>query len=255
MSEFSVTVAVCAHRDIKAEVWERLWALGNCPDPKVTVRVLDGDALISRSRSRAATYFLNSTKDDLLMFIDDDVVISALDATKLMQEAWQMKLPIVGGAYVTKTKVKPGFAIRPLGTERLEFGTNGKIYEVRSISTGCMVIRREVLTKFVNEKVAPLCTHGTASYYPFFQHEKMIIDGKLEDMSEDWYFCEKAKKLGFSVWCDTTIKLGHIGPYEYTWDDIIEIKNGMRKTYDAHTFNIVAPNSDSALKECEAVRS
>lgn len=255
MSSFAATVAVCAHRDIKAEVWERLWALGACPDPKITVRILDGDALISRSRSRAATYFLEKTEDDLLMFIDDDVVISPFDATKLLQEAHQLNLPIVGAAYVTKSKVKPGFAVRPLGTEKIEFGVNGKIHEMRSISTGCMVIRREVLKKFINEKVAPLCTHGSAKYYPFFQHEKMVIDGVWEDISEDWYFCEKARKLGYSVWCDTAIKLGHIGPYEYTWDDIIEVKNGARKTYDNHTFNVVAPNTDSALKECEAAKA
>mgnify|MGYP001597082835 FL=1 len=139
MSDFSVTVAVCAHRDIKAAVWEKLWALGGCPNPKVTVRVIDGDALISRSRSRAATFFLKQTQDDLLMYIDDDVVIKTFDATKLMHEAWQLKLPIVGAAYATKSQDNPGFSIRPLGPGQIEFGTKGQIYEVRSISTGCMV--------------------------------------------------------------------------------------------------------------------
>lgn len=254
MSSFSVTVAVCAHREIQAQTYENLRALEACPDPRVTVRLVDGDALVSRSRSRAATHFLQTTKDELLMFIDDDIVINPFDATKLMQEAHQLNLPIIGAAYVTKTKVKPGFAIRPLDTDELEFGTNGKIYEMRSISTGCMIIRREVLKKFINENVAPLCRHGSTGYYPFFQHEKMLIDGVWEDMSEDWYFCEKARKLGYKIYCDTTIKLGHIGPYEYTWDDIIEVKRGERKTYDNHVFKVVKPHADFlAPKEQEAV--
>lgn len=172
------------------------------------------------------------------MFIDDDIVISAFDATKLMQEAHQLNLPIVGAAYVTKSKKNPGFAIRPLGDGKVAFGKDGKIYEMRSISTGCMVIRREVLEKFVSEGIAPLCRHGSTGYHPFFQHEKMVIDGVWEDVSEDWYFCEKARKLGFTVHCDTTIRLGHIGAYEYTWDDVIETKNGSRKTYDQHVFNV-----------------
>lgn len=256
MSDFSVTVAVCAHREIQAQTYENLRALEGCPDPKVTVRLVDGDALISRSRSRAATQFLEKTNDELLMFIDDDIVISAFDASKLMQEAHQLNLPIVGAAYVTKTKVKPGFAIRPLETiESIEFGKNGKLYEMRSISTGCMVIRREVLKKFISDGVAPLCKHGETGYYPFFQHQKMVIDGIWEDMSEDWYFCEKARKLGFSVWCDTTIKLGHIGPYEYNWDDVVEVKRGLRKTYDEHVFRVVAPNTNFLAKEPEAVKS
>lgn len=243
MSTFSVTVAVCAHRQIQAQTYENLRALENCPDPKVTVRLVDGDALISRSRSRAATHFLKTNKDELLMFIDDDIVIKPFDASQLMQEAYKLNLPIVGAAYVTKTKERPGLAIRPLTTEKIEFGKNGKIHEMRSISTGCMVIRREVLTKFINEGVAPLCRHGTTGYYPFFQHQKMVIDGVWEDVSEDWYFCEKARKLGFSVWCDTTIKLGHIGPYEYNWDDMIEIRAGHRKTYDKHIFNVIDPHT------------
>lgn len=238
MSKFSVTVAVCAHREIQAQTYENLRALESCPDPKITVRLVDGDALISRSRSRAATHFLKTTKDDLLMFIDDDIVISAFDATKLMQEAYQLELPIVGAAYVTKSKENPGLAIRPLAKQGIEFGTNGKLYEMRSISTGCMVIRREVLNKFINEDVAPLCRHGSTGYYPFFQHQKMMIDNVWEDVSEDWYFCEKARKLGFKVWCDTTIKLGHIGPYEYTWDDMIEVRAGLRRGYLSHTFNV-----------------
>lgn len=257
MSDFSVTVAVCAHRDIKAAVWEKLWALSLCENPKVTVRVVDGDALISRSRSRAATYFLEKTNDDILMFVDDDIVISTLDATKLMWEAWQLELPIIGAAYVTKSQEKPGFAIRPLDTRQMEFGPGGKTYEVRSVSTGCMLIRREVLNKFINENVSPLCVHGAAKYYPFFQHEKMIIDGAMEDMSEDWYFCERARRLGYKVWCDTTIKLGHIGPYEYTWDDIIETQNGSRKKYQGHVVNVIAPNTDSPqpIRLAEAVTS
>ena len=28
--------------------------------------------------------------------------------------------------------------------------------------------------------------------------------------SEDFLFCEKARELGFKIFCDTTIRLGHI---------------------------------------------
>lgn len=233
VAPFKVTVALCAHRDMKVSVWENLWDLGGCPNPKVKVRIMDGDALISRSRSRVATWFLEKTDDDILFFIDDDVKISPFDATKIMNEAFQMNLPVVGAAYVTKSKENPGFAIRALEESiDMVFGQEGKIYEVRSISTGCMAIRREVLQRFVNEGIAPKCVHGENYYYPFFQHEKMIINGAWEDVSEDWYFCEKARKLGYKVYVDTTIKTSHIGPYEYNWDDVVEAKNGSRKKYE-----------------------
>lgn len=252
--KFKVSVALCAHRDVKVSVWENLWSLGGCPNPKVTIRVIDGDALISRSRSRAATWFLEKTDDDLLMFIDDDVKISAFDASTLMQEAYQLNLPIVGAAYVTKSKNKPGFAIRPLEDKvNLMFGKEGHIYEVRSVSTGCMVIRREVLKEFVKSGKAPKCKHGEIYYYPFFQHEKMIVNGEWEDMSEDWYFTEVARKLGFKVYCDTTIKTAHIGNYEYTWDDIVEVRNGSRKIHESVNCNIgnyqICPPQEDGSKE------
>ena len=32
---------------------------------------------------------------------------------------------------------------------------------------------------------------------------------------EDMWFCQKARRAGFDIWCDTTIKVGHIGDYIY----------------------------------------
>jgi GT2 family glycosyltransferase len=34
-------------------------------------------------------------------------------------------------------------------------------------------------------------------------------------VGEDIYFCEKARKAGFDIWCDPTIKVYHVGPYLY----------------------------------------
>lgn len=238
MSTFSVTAAVCSFREVKSQVLPTLFSLRDCPDPKIEIKIQDGDALISRSRSLVAKYFLEKTNNDILMFLDDDVKISPFDATKLMQEAYQLKLPIVGAAYVTKSKKKPGFAIRPLEEGKLRFGKDGVLTQMRHISTGCICIRREVFVEMVKSKKIPLCKHGHIEYHPFFQHRQMVIDGVYEDMSEDWFFCEMARNLGFEVWLDTTIKLGHIGNYEYNWDDIVEVKNSERKNYDAVDVNV-----------------
>ena len=235
---FKVTIAVCAHRDIKAEVFKTLWLMKQCPNFEVNVKIQDGDALISRSRSLVATYFIEKTKDDILFFIDDDINISTFDMSKLITMAYEMKLPIVGAAYTTKSKNNPGLAVRPLQQGKLEFGKKGKVYEMRSVSTGCMAIKREVFEKMIEKETIHYCRHGNHQYYPFFQHREGQIDGLWEDLSEDWWFCEKARELGFNIYCDTTIKTGHIGPYEFTWDDIIETKNKMRKQYDSPIFTV-----------------
>jgi hypothetical protein len=35
-------------------------------------------------------------------------------------------------------------------------------------------------------------------------------------MGEDFLFCDRARELGFDVWIDPTISLGHMGVQEYT---------------------------------------
>lgn len=242
---FEVMVGVCAMREIKLYTLESLLALQNCPNPKIHYKILMGDALISRSRSLVATHFLQQTHCDVLFFLDDDVRISSLDATSLMWAAVQHKLDIVGAIYPTKSKGSPGMVMTPLeyGTN-VPFGKNGGFLEVRHIGNGCMAVRREVLQAMVDHGV-PFCRHGERKYWPFFQHKWEMIDGSPIDLSEDYYFAEEARKLGFKIWADTRIKLYHEGSYLYSWDDVLETKRGQRKQYNDLSFNIADANKIS----------
>jgi hypothetical protein len=242
MATFKVTVVCCSHRNVMVSVLANLWTLRDCPDPKITLEFQDGDALISRSRSIRATKFLKSDSD-MLAFIDDDVAINSFDFTKLMWLAWKEKYPIIGAAYATKSKTKPGFAIRPLTNDvTMNFGASGGVYEVKDVSTGCVVIRREVLETMVEKEAVHLCRHGAREYYPFFQHREVLEDdGVWEDKSEDWFFNWNARKLGFKVYCDTSIKTEHVGPYAFTWDDVLEVNQGKRETHPNIQFKVVMP--------------
>ncbi len=49
-----------------------------------------------------------------------------------------------------------------------------------------------------------------------------LIAGQGEQaryLSEDYSFCERARRCGFRIMADTTIRLWHIGPYPYGWED------------------------------------
>lgn len=247
MDKFSVTVAVCAHRDIKAQAFRALHILGFCPNPIVNVQIQDGDALISRSRSIVASSFLKKCQDEMLMFLDDDIIIDPRDAVKLMHECHEKKLPILGAAYPLKGRSNPGLAVQFQDKEPVRFGDGGKLVPMKYISSGCMIIRREVLERFIKKEAAPFCKHGNMGYYPFFQHVQKNMGDHYEDLSEDWYFCDKARELGYSIWCDTTIKLGHVGPYEYTWDDVADFRNNPKKIYDAIVFNSSSPSEREAV--------
>ena len=49
----------------------------------------------------------------------------------------------------------------------------------------------------------PFCTGGEQARY----------------LSEDYAFCERATQEGAELWADTTIRLWHVGHYNYGWED------------------------------------
>lgn len=218
---FSCLLAMCTHRDIKVRVLNQIRALEKCPDPKIITYVLEGDALIDRARNRVATKFLQETDYDMLFFLDDDVVIDTVDATRIMWECYQQKLDIVGAAYPLKQMSRPGFAVRPYSDGEIQFGEKGGLQEVRFVSSGAMCIRRQTLQTMVEKLKLPLCDGGTGQppQYPFFEPQHRYFDDKWYYLSEDWSACMRALDCGMKVWLDTIAKLGHIGPHTYTWDD------------------------------------
>jgi len=102
-----------------------------------------------------------------------------------------------------KTKV-PGY----VHIEKIDT-SGGDVVQVDACGMACTLIKREVL-----EKLYPKYEGS-----PFAFTRDTIdppVDGKNKrDMSEDVVFCERAKKEGFTVWCDTAIRPKHYSGYKY----------------------------------------
>lgn len=218
-----VYVAMCAHRGISPQVINNIRILEECPEPKIQFHLLDGDALIDRSRGRVATDFLLNSTDDILLFLDDDIVFNPVDIRKLILECQENDLDILGASYVTKTDNGSTFTFMAIeNVQDIPFGKSGGIAEVRMFATGCMAIKRRVLQKMADSGTAHLCNNQTINFYPFFMPMEKVINNCWNYLSEDWAFCERARELGFKCWIDTTIKLGHIGPRIYDWDSLVQ---------------------------------
>lgn len=145
---------------------------------------------------------------DYLMFIDSDMVFPPDGITKLLSRDKE----IIGADYhhkflpkrsVTKvdpTKLKPDQMIDdPLwhGHKILALDNKPKeLFEVRAVGTGFMLIKTEVF-----KKISP----------PWFWFD--LKDNQMQ--GEDVWFCERAHEAGFSVWCDPTIPIEHIGVMRY----------------------------------------
>ena len=241
VKEKKVFAAMCVHRGVQVRTLKMMRFFEKCPDPKIKFYIYEGDALIDRARGRAATDFMKSDCD-ILLFIDDDIFFyNEIQIRQLCDAAiYNDEIDIVGAAYSIKDDTKPVFAIRTLEDKgNYVFGKLGQIFEVRYISSGCMAVKRRVFQEMINAETVHLCNPDTLAFYPFFTPMETQLNGQWIYLSEDWSFCEKARNLGFKVWVDSTIKLGHIGPKVYDWDGFLntEKKTAENITYQVNVLN------------------
>lgn len=157
-------------------------------------------SVISASRNNIVQEFLNKFQADYLMFVDSDTHFPPWGITRLLSR----NLDIVGGIYYHKdTNHAPTiYKLREDNFFRTysEFTTFDEPFEVDGIGTGFLLIKREVLAKFTKDVVKLIGTPFGFGAAP---------DGVEE--GEDLSFCRRAKKLGYKIWADPTIPLGHVG--------------------------------------------
>jgi hypothetical protein len=189
--------------------------------PEFTWHPVLNDAAIDRARSRAATYFLEQTDDDVLLSIDSDIDARDEDALTICRQA--MEYDVVSGMYVTRSRFEGIPASRLLLDERIEFARDHTPREIRWAAGGFVAIHRRVFERLAQEPDMPVLhpSDPTFRMRPFYlpmvgeneQGEPMYI-------SEDWAVCERARRVGFKVYVNPAIRLAHIGACRYTLDDL-----------------------------------
>lgn len=134
---------------------------------------------------------------DYLMFVDSDMTFPPDGIKKLLS----YDKDIIGGMYNMKTlplvntiKIADDEG-NFISSDGAEIPTN-HIFKCFSVPTGFMLIKLEAIKSLDKP-------------FDFGTNEK----GEL--IGEDVYFCMQAHKIGLDVWCDPTIKIGHIGEYLY----------------------------------------
>lgn len=213
-----VLLSVCTHRTIDIDALTSVMNLFGQNKHNITWCPVRGDALIDRARSRVASYFLCERKEDVLFFLDDDIVFKTEDIIKVVDDIVN-GADIAGAMYVQKGTL--GKTAVFFDGQSVMFQKNAPIVEVEAISTGFMAIHRRVFKKMVEREIVPLCVKyfGSADFYPFFQPYPILKNGQYIYLSEDWAFCQRARDLGFKIFLDPSIFLGHKGEYIYDLGD------------------------------------
>lgn len=179
------------------------------------VRRYPSSAAVDRTRCDVATAAVRDGFDEL-MWIDSDIRFDPDDVTRLRT----YDLPIVAGVYAKK-------GVRELAVHveqdlaELKMGEGGGLYDVRYVGAGFLLTQKMVYDDVQRTFSLPVCnTRFGAATVPYFLPMVVTDDGGgYWYLGEDYAFCERARRSGHKIVVDTTIRLGHIGPYTYGWED------------------------------------
>lgn len=180
----------------------------------VAIWTESGDALISRTRSKIATQFLEQGLGDVLVMIDHDINWAPGDLVSLVNACKQVK-GIVGGVYP-----KRGFGIgvpaRLLTTDPVQFGSDA-LAPAQHIGTGFMAIHRKALEKIAAD--LPMTIHRFKPIFATELYQFPDDPGKWEYFSEDYAFCQRAIDKKVKVFAYLKPTLTHYGHHMYRMVD------------------------------------
>jgi hypothetical protein len=174
-----------------------------------------GCSVVSRARNLLAQDMLDSECTDL-MFIDADINFEAADIFRLMAWTSDPKKGIVAGVPRTRSTTKTYIATLDQDEDGQLFMNEMGLVRAKRVATAFMMVRRDVFETLD-------AAHPEWRYYDERTERSIpcMFDFMKTDegyIGEDFLFCDRAREVGFEVWIDPTIKLGHMGVQEYEGD-------------------------------------
>jgi len=192
------------------------------------------ESLIQRGRNALAHNFMARKECTHLMFIDADIKFNSPDIIPMLEA----DKDIICGIYPKKEinwtevdkAVKDGVPVEGLKHRTASLVINLKDYsgtvtvpanqpvEIFNGGTGFMLIKRETFETLkqhvptYNNDITFL--HGGIASDRITEYFACAIEPGTERLlSEDYYFCHKARQAGLKVWAAPWVQLGHFGNY------------------------------------------
>ena len=150
------------------------------------------------------------------MWVDSDIAFEPQSVQRLRSHG----LPIVCGLYPKKAEKEWSSQLLP-GQKSITLGEGGELIEIHYAATGFLLVRRPVFLEVQRQQQLPACFwRGAKPTIPFFLPMVIASGGGHFYLGEDFAFCEGARRCGFRIFADTSIRLQHIGIYGYSWEDV-----------------------------------
>jgi hypothetical protein len=204
-------ILVPAAEGIEPACEEALRHLERCGYP---VRRLPRCGTIDRARNRLATDALADGFEET-MWIGPDIVFDPGVVDRLRAHG----LPLVCGIYPQPGRRELCCQVLP-GTPTVVFGDGGGLLEIQYAGGGFLLVRCAVYLAMQTQLQLPLC-HESAQrpQVPFFQPLVSVEGGVSRYLPDDYAFCERARRCGYRVHADTTLRLSRLASYPYSWEE------------------------------------
>jgi hypothetical protein len=178
----------------------------------VVVGSVSGCSIVSRARNILVQDFMESDCTELL-FIDTDINFEPEAIIRLIAWLSEPHVDVVAGipcmrkadkvySFVVETKANNEFIMDDMG-----------LVKVERAPTAFMAVKKTVFKTLISN-------NPKWFYYDDNSTRRLsaVFDFAVENeryIGEDFLFCDRARKHGFSIWADPAIKLGHMGVEEF----------------------------------------
>jgi len=134
---------------------------------------------------------------DYVLFVDSDMILPE----NILDSLINMKKDISSALYFIRLPpYKPLAKIIKDGLfYNLDAVPLNQIIEVDSVGMGCVLIKREVFEKLIEKDKK------------IFDTKEINVKDKTQLLSEDTFFCSKARELGFKIFLNTGLICKHEG--------------------------------------------
>jgi len=203
-SKKKILIGIPTARNIEAETFKSIYDLKIPEGYEATFQFFYGYN-VDQVRNLIADWVVNGF--DYLFSVDSDIAFPTDTLVKLLSH----DKDVVSGLYIQR---KPGEHILEIYESNTTGGINNIPYgklkgrslvEVAGCGFGCVLVKAEVF-KVIG--------------YPQFKYHSAISHSNT--VSEDVYFCNKAKENGFKIWADPSILCKHTGSFTFNVDTTLD---------------------------------
>jgi hypothetical protein len=165
-------------------------------------------AMLPDARNVVVEWFLDQTDARWLLQIDDDMKFSVRDVERLLESADEHARPIISGLIYTADCNIVWYARHANGLLCRYYPATAGLHRLASVGTAFLLVHRRVFERM--RETAPPGEDWIWFGRDPFPPGRRPPGYALQKDSEDFTFCRRAEKLGFSIWGDSRVQPAHM---------------------------------------------